>query len=147
MPSSNSASTRLGGLLVAVAALAAGCTASGAEEKPATPAGEDRVAIVRPGHGGEVTTPASFTIDRGSVQVTPDTADEGGRFWLVVDAGCYEVGETLEVDEPGHIPVPDDQDTFTVDLAPGAHDVCLQFADAQNVAYYEVDEITISVVG
>jgi Domain of unknown function (DUF4399) len=141
----SSASTRLSGLVLVVAALAAGCAASGAEVRPETEVRGDHVEIVTPVHGAEVRGPVAFTIDRGPVRVTDDTVDAGGQFWLVVDDGCVEVGEVLPVDEPGHMPVPNDTDTVEVDLTPGAHQVCLQFADARHVAYYEIDEITIRV--
>lgn len=146
MPAITPASTRLVGLAIAVLALAAGCAASGAEEKPVLDAGGDQVQILSPSHGDELTGPVTFTIDRGAVRPTQDTVDAGGHFWLVIDDECVEVGEVLPVDEPGHIAVPDDQDEIEVDLTPGAHDVCLQFADANHVAYYEVDQITIRVV-
>jgi hypothetical protein len=145
MPTCTPASTRLLGLALGVTAIAAGCSASGAEEKAAPVPDGDRVEILSPAHGADVRGPVTFTIDRGPVAATDDTVDEGGTFWLVVDGDCVDVGAALPVDEPGHIPVPAGQDQVEVDLAPGAHDVCLQFADAQNIAYYEIDEITIRV--
>jgi hypothetical protein len=144
MPSITSASTRALGLALGLAALGASCAASGADERaePVRTVDGDRIEIVTPAHGDVVSTPVTFTIDRGSV-----SADEPGTFWLVVDRGCAAVGEELAVDEPGHIAVPAGEDQVQVSLPPGAHDICLQFADVDDVAYFEVDQITIRVAG
>lgn len=143
-----SASTRLFGLALGVTALAgaaAACTASGAEESKPAPDPQRQIEIVSPTLGEELDGPVEFVIDRGTVDTTGDTVDAGGAFWLVVDQECVAVGETLPVDRPGHHRVPDGADTAELDLAPGTHEVCLQFADATNVAYYEIDDVTISV--
>lgn len=144
MPSITSTSTRAFGLALGLAALGASCAASGAEEpaQPVRTVDGDRIEIVTPDHGAVVSTPVTFTIDRGNV-----AADEEGAFWLVIDAGCAEVGEELAVDEPGHVAIPAGEDQVQVSLPAGAHDVCLQFADPEHIAYYEVDEITIRVAG
>jgi hypothetical protein len=139
-------STRLITLALGASALAVACTPSGAEESQA-PADSGRIEIVSPSLNEEVTGPVEFVIDRGAVDTTGDTvgSDAGGAFWLIVDQGCVPVGDELPVADPGHHRVPDGEDSVTVDLAAGSHEICLQFADASNITYYEIDEITISV--
>jgi hypothetical protein len=149
MFSFTSTSTRVMTLAIGAAALAVACTPSGAEEGKAASSADDGIAILSPTHNSEVGASVEFEISTGDVDTTGDTVDSdaGGAFWLVVDADCVDVGERLPVEEPGHHRVPDGATTLTIELTPGTHDVCLQFADASNVTYYEVDDVTISVKG
>ena len=149
MFSFTSTSTRLIALALGASALAAACTPSGADVSGREAADSGKIEIVSPTLNEEVSGPVEFVISRGQVDTTGDTveSDAGGAFWLVVDRECEAVGETLPVNQSGYNRVPDGADTVTLDLAPGTHEICLQFADASNVAYYEVDELTISVEG
>lgn len=149
MFSFTSTSTRLIALALGASALAAACTPSGADVSGRDAADSGKIEIVSPSLNEEVSGPVEFVINRGAVDTTGDTvgSDAGGAFWLVVDRECGSVGERLPVDQTGYNRVPDDSDTLTIELAPGTHEICLQFADASNVTYYEVDDVTISVEG
>lgn len=144
----SSASTRLLGLALGLGALSVACTATGAEEK-VEGSGGGGIEIVSPTLGQELDGPVEVVIDRGEVDTTGDTvrADEGGAFWVVVDRDCAPVGATLPVEQSGHHRVPDGEDRVTLELSPGSHRLCLHFADAADVVYYETDDVTISVNG
>jgi hypothetical protein len=142
-----SSMTRLGALAVGAALVGAACSPSGASEPERIQPDGERVEILAPAHGSESDGTVEFIVDKGQVDTTGDTVgnDADGDFWLVVDHGCANVGDALPVDDAGYHRVPAGADSIELDLGVGAHNVCFQFADSSNVAYYEVDEITIRV--
>lgn len=116
------------------------------------PDGDDPLAtsgpsFVNPEHGADLLSPVNFRIDPGDVDPTGETvpADAGGRFHLLVDRECVANGDPLPVGEEGHHAFERDATELTVELPAGAHQVCVQFGNAFDVAYYATDEMTISV--
>ena len=64
---------------------------------------------------------------------------------VLVDRDCVENGEDMPVGEEGHFAADLGEKTLTLDLAPGAHELCLQFANGYDVAFYSTDVITVRV--
>lgn len=140
-------------VLLALAATA--CTgASASEPEPAeadVPASEyedfDGPTFISPELGDVVSGTVDVEIDPGSVDPTGETTamDYKGRFHVLVDQGCAENGDPMPVGEEGHHSAELDETTVSLDLEPGAHELCLQFANGYDVAFYSTDTITIRV--
>jgi hypothetical protein len=131
----------------AAAGLTAACTAGGASTLDAGPS-SDGVQLVSPSNGDEITGTVSVSIATGTVDTTGATqpVDAGGHFHLLVDVDCVDNGELIPVGQAGHYQFVDGETELDVELAPGAHDLCVQFGNAENQAYYSIDSATIRVV-
>jgi hypothetical protein len=140
---------------VAFLVLVAGCAGAGAVDEPeprnvrdlAEPeAGAPQ--FLTPEHGADV--PATFTIkfDPGPIDITGETvpADAGGRFHVLVDRECLDNGEPFPPLGPDHLVIEPGASQLDVVLPFGAHDLCLQFGNAYDVAFYATDSMTVRVV-
>jgi Domain of unknown function (DUF4399) len=131
---------------VALAMVAAGCAAGAGADEAVAPSFEG-VTLVDPSNGDVFTGPVRVAIDTGTIDTSGETVpyDYGGRFHLLVDRDCVENGDPLPVDEPGHYAFESGKTEMTVDLAPGAHELCVQFGNAFDIAFYSEDSATIRV--
>lgn len=104
--------------------------------------------FIEPTNGDEVTSPVLFRIDPGPVDLTGASvpADSGGRFHLLIDQGCLPNAAEIPVGEPGHVAFDREATDVIADLEVGAHEVCLQFGNGFDVAFYATDTITIRVI-
>jgi hypothetical protein len=133
-----------------------GCSSSGddsalsTDEPDAGAEGvENGVTILSPEVGEVIEGPVSVEIDPGDIDTTGETepADAGGRFHLMVDRDCLENGEAFPTDADYHFPFEVGATELEVELVPGAHELCVQFGNAFDLAYYSEDTTTIRVTG
>lgn len=139
--------------------VAAACTGASASEPDSasapdpTSAPEAKFAefegptFITPSLGDVVSAPVEVEIDPGSVDPTGETieVDYHGRFHVLVDRDCVENGDSMPIGEEGHFDAGLFETSLTLDLAPGAHELCVQFANAFDVAFYSTDSVTIRV--
>ncbi len=80
--------------------------------------------------------------------VTPvaagDPVEGEGHFHVMVDVPCVEPGEVIVKDE-NHLHFGDGSTSATLELEPGEHTLCLQFADGLHTATDLTHEVTITV--
>lgn len=141
-----SARVRLVMAAAALALLAAGCSAGAAADEADEPTFEG-VTLVDPDNGQVFPGPVKVRIDTGNIDTSGETVpyDYGGRFHLLVDRECVANGDPLPVGESGHYAFETGRTEMTVELAPGAHELCVQFGNAFDVAFYSEDSATIRV--
>lgn len=144
---------RLVGAALALLVVAGGCAQASAED-PAPPNRRDQLeagapTILEPALGAEVTSPFTVRIDPGPIDPTGDTVpvDAGGRFHLLVDQGCLDNAEQFPPVDATHVAFEQGALEAEVELTPGAHELCLQFGNVYDVAFYATDTVTIRVVG
>jgi hypothetical protein len=132
--------------LALVVSVAGACSAgAGAVERGS---GDfEGVTLVEPATGDVFDGSVRVQIDTGSIDTSGETVpyDYGGRFHLLVDRGCVDTGEALPIGEPGHHVFEDGADALSVDLPTGAHELCVQFGNVFDLAYYSYDEAVIRV--
>jgi hypothetical protein len=104
--------------------------------------------IQSPQVGDEVDPTFVIQMDPGPIDVSGDTevADAGGKFHILVDQGCLENGESFPPIGPDHLVFEEAQTQLVATLEEGAHELCLQFGNLFDVAYYATDSVTIRVV-
>lgn len=104
--------------------------------------------ILAPQVGDEVEPTFVIQMDPGPIDVSGDTepADAGGKFHVLVDQGCLENAESFPPVGPNHLVFEDGQDQLVANLPEGAHELCLQFGNVFDVAFYATDTVTIRVV-
>jgi hypothetical protein len=139
-------------LAVGGAVALAGCAGASADEPSAIEERDRALAeaprFVEPAIGAELPSTFTVEIDPGPVDLTGDTvpADAGGRFHLLVDRPCLENAEPFPPLGADHLVFAPGATSAEVELAPGAHDLCLQFGNAFDVAFYATDTITVRVL-
>ncbi len=104
--------------------------------------------FIEPTNGDEVRSPVLFRIDAGPVDLTGTSvpADAGGRFHLLFDQGCVPNAGDIPIGEPGHVAFDRGATDVIAELEVGVHEVCLQFGNAFDVAFYATDTITVRVI-
>jgi hypothetical protein len=125
----------IAGLLVALPLLFGAC-APVAQAPAPTASSAPRVYFVEPADGATVASPVkvvmaaeNFTIEPASEVVT-----EGhGHLHIMVDTDCVAAGQGVPKDET-HLHYGQGQLEAELELAPGAHTLCLQAADGLHVA-------------
>ena len=99
------------------------------------PAAEPRVFFVEPAAGAAVGAPVHVKL--GAENFTVEPAGEvhagAGHLHIVVDAGCVAAGSVIPKDET-HLHYGQGQLEADLELAPGAHSLCLQAADGGHTA-------------
>lgn len=106
------------------------------------------VSFERPSDGDTVETPV--TVEMAAEGVTVEPADAGvndgaGHFHVMIDAECVEPGEVIPKDDT-HLHFGDGSTTAELELEPGQHTLCLQFATGDHVASGLTDTITVTVI-
>jgi hypothetical protein len=105
------------------------------------------VAFASPSDGDTVGSPVPVEMEAEGVTVEPSDAgvNEGaGHFHVLIDAECVAEGEVIPNDDD-HRHFGDGATSTELELEPGEHRLCLQFADGAHVATALTDEITVSV--
>lgn len=131
--------TRAAAITAATIVLAA----CGGAEDPAP-----SVTFVQPEDEATVESPAVVEMAAEGVTVEPaaDGVNEGaGHFHVIVDEGCVEPGEVIPSDE-SHVHFGDGSTTGEIELEPGEHTLCLQFATGDHVASGLTDTVTVTVI-
>ena len=105
--------------------------------------------FITPELGDVLSGSVEVAIDPGSVDPTGEVTamDFQGRFHVLVDQGCVGNGDPMPVGEDGHNGAELLETTLTLELAPGAHELCLQFANGYDIAFYSTDTVTVRVEG
>jgi hypothetical protein len=145
---------RTGAVVLVVVALAAACggdaDADAGDEDPTVTRSESETgapAILAPETGDVVGERFTVEIDEGPIDPTGETvpADYGGRFHLLIDQGCLDNAEGFPPPDDRHLVFEAGETSLDVELPPGAHELCLQFGNAFDVAFYATDVVTIRV--
>jgi hypothetical protein len=112
---------------------------------PVAPAGA-RVFFVSPADGATVTSPVKLVFGAEGIEVKPagDTTPGTGHHHLIIADGAMTNGMVVPKDET-HIHYGQGQTEAEVPLAPGPHQLTLQFADGNHVSYGEQLSSTITV--
>lgn len=143
------------GLVLSAVVVLGGC--SGSEGEEAEAGGEDTLdleipesdapEIISPDIGDEVPRTFTVEIDPGPIDVTGETveADAGGMFHLLVDQDCLDNGDSFPEPSDTHVVIPSGETEAQLELEPGAHEICLQFGNLFDVAFYATDTVTITV--
>ncbi len=115
------------GVILAVGLLLAACGG----------AAEPVVRFAEPRDGASVAAPVRVVMAAENFTVEPagDGAvhDGAGHLHIMVDTPCVEAGETIPKDET-HLHFGDGHTETDLELAPGAHTLCLQAADGAHTA-------------
>ena len=122
-------------LSVFVAACAPAAPAAAPAAEPAASAGP-RVFFVEPADGATVASPLKVVMAAEDFIVEPasEIVTEGrGHLHIMVDTPCVEAGQGVPKDET-HLHYGKGQLEAELELAPGAHTLCLQAADGLHVA-------------
>jgi hypothetical protein len=134
-------STRLRTLAAVATAVVALTGCGGGEEEPS-------VSFEQLEDGAAVRSPVAVEMAAQGVTVEPaaNGVNEGsGHFDLAIDADCVRPGDTIP-DDDAHQHFSDGATTAELDLSPGQHTLCLQFATGDHVATALTDEISITVL-
>lgn len=139
-------------VLVLAASTATACSDSDAADEEgdgqdlAVPE-SDGPRFITPKVGDEVGQTFPVEIDFGPIDPSGDTvtADAGGEFHILVDQGCLDNGEAFPEESDTHFVLPTGETTTELELEPGAHELCLQFGNIFDIAFYATDSVTIAV--
>jgi hypothetical protein len=108
----------------------------------------DGVTILSPVNNEVVSQRFTVEIDPGDIDTTGESvpADAGGTFHVLVDQDCAAIGDPFpEGEDSGHFPFEQGETKVNVDLEPGAHELCVQFGNAFDLAFYAEDTTLITV--
>ena len=105
-----------------------------------------KVMFVEPAEGATVASPVKIVMGAEgiTVQKAGELAYGTGHHHLIVDGQGIAAGEVVPKDET-HIHFGDGSTETTVELAPGAHTLTLQFADGLHRSYGPAMSATINV--
>ncbi len=114
------------GLVLVLAALLAACA-------PAAPVAQ--VTFVEPTNGATVSSPVLVKMAAENFAVEPagEVKAGAGHLHIIVDADCAAAGQVITKDD-AHLHYGQGQLQAELELAPGAHTLCLQAADGAHVA-------------
>jgi hypothetical protein len=101
--------------------------------RPAAPA--PRVFFVEPADGASVAGPVSVVLAAENFTVEPagDVHAGAGHLHIIVDGDCIAAGQIVPKDDT-HLHYGQGQLEAILELAPGAHTLCLQAADGAHTA-------------
>lgn len=154
-------SSRIVGVMLALALIAAGCgddddqPASSGEPGPATSdssateadtPSDGSVSFAAPEDGATVAQRFAVAMEADGFEIEPagEVHDGAGHLHVMVDVGCMEPGETIPKDE-SHVHFGGGQLEGQLLLEPGEHELCLQAGDGAHVALDITDEMTVTV--
>jgi hypothetical protein len=103
--------------------------------------------FLTPANGDEIEGSFTFEIDAGPVDLTGTTepADAGGRFHVLIDRPCLDNSEAFPPVGDDHLVFEPGATTLDAELAPGSYELCLQFGNAFDIAFYATDTIIVHV--
>lgn len=155
--------TRPSAALFALALIAAGCGDDDAEPATSGEAGQTQsetstadnatdeaaaeVSFVAPENGATVARRFPLTMQADGIDIEPagEVREGAGHFHVMVDADCVPAGETIPKDDQ-HIHFGDGSTAAELDLAPGAHSLCLQLGDGAHIASPLTHTVSVTVV-
>ena len=128
--------------LAAILIVTAGCGSPGSTARP-------RVSFSSPADGATVTGPVHVTLAAENFTVEPagEVKPGAGHLHIMVDTACLAAGEVITKDDT-HLHYGQGQLEADLELAPGAHTLCLQAADGAHTAlagHGMTQQITITV--
>jgi hypothetical protein len=99
---------------------------------------EPSVTFVSPADGATVSSPVTVKLAAENFTIEPagDVHTGAGHLHIMVDAECLAAGEIIPKDDT-HLHYGQGQLEATLDLAPGAHTLCLQAGDGAHTALPE----------
>jgi hypothetical protein len=111
----------------------------------AVPAGA-KVRFVSPAAGAIVTSPVAveFAVEVMSIRPAGEIVPDTGHHHLIIDGGPIAAGTVVPMDAT-HLHFGKGQTETTVELAPGEHELTMQFADGAHVSYGEAMSATVTV--
>lgn len=105
------------------------------------------VSFEQPETGATVDSPVTVEMAAEGVTVEPaaNGVNEGaGHFHVIIDGGCVETGQVIPNDDT-HLHFGDGATSAEIELEPGDHELCLQFAGGDHVASALTDTISVRV--
>lgn len=104
------------------------------------------VSFAAPEDGATVASPVQVDMTATGLEVAPaaDAVEDAGHLHVMVDTDCITVGEPIPNDDT-HLHFGDGSTTTELELEPGEHTLCLQFASNEHIASEYTDTVTITV--
>jgi hypothetical protein len=105
------------------------------------------VAFLSPAKGASVASPVALQLAAYNLTIEPagEVHPHAGHLHVMVDAPCVEPGQAIPKDDQ-HVHLGQGQTEASLDLAPGAHTLCLQAGDGAHTALPITRIIDITVL-
>ena len=108
-------------------------------------AAEPSVSFVEPADGATVSSPVTVRLAAENFTIEPagEVKPDAGHLHIMVDADCIAAGQVIPKDDT-HLHYGQGQLEASLELAPGAHTLCLQAADGAHTAL-DADGLTQTI--